>query len=84
MPNYHREVRLHYGTATSPISGVPPGTVTVYDNKTAIGTAPIAANGAITYKAASVSKGTHSYYVAYTSTTNYTGASSTPVTVTAN
>jgi hypothetical protein len=72
------------GTATTPTSGTPPGSVTVYDNNTAIGTAPIGASGGISYKVASIAKGSHSYRIGYVGSANYAAANSASSNVTAN
>ena len=45
--------------------GCPPGSVTIYDNGAAIGTAAIAANGAFSYKVAMIARGQHSYHASY-------------------
>ncbi len=70
------------GTASTPNSGVPTGTVTVYDNNTSLGTAPIAANGAFTYPVSNIAKGSHSYYASYLGSTDYAAAKSATVSVT--
>ncbi len=72
------------GTATTPISGTPPGSVTVYDNNTAIGTATIGSTGAISYKVTNLTKGSHSYHLSYAGSANYSAANSVSFTVTAN
>jgi hypothetical protein len=71
------------GTATTPQSGTPPGSVTVYDNNSAIGTAAIGSNGAISYKVASIAKGSHSYSIRYAGSANDNAASSGSAAVTA-
>ncbi len=71
------------GTATTPSSGTPPGPVTVYDNNMAIGTAAIGNTGAISYKVASVAKGSHSYRIGYAGTANFAAANSGTAAVTA-
>jgi hypothetical protein len=71
------------GTATTPQSGTPPGSVTVYDNNSAIGTAAIGSNGAISYKVASIAKGSHSYSIRYAGSANDSAASSGSAAVTA-
>ena len=72
------------GTASTPSSGVPTGTVTVYDNNTALGTAPIAANGSFAYPVTKIAKGSHSYYASYLGSTDYAAAKSATVSVTAH
>jgi sugar lactone lactonase YvrE/uncharacterized protein (DUF2345 family) len=72
------------GSATTPTSGTPTGTVTVYDNNVAIGSAPIGNTGTISYKLASIAKGTHSYRIGYAGSANYAAASSGSASVTAN
>jgi len=71
------------GTATTPRSGTPPGSVTVYDNNVAIGTATIGNTGAISYKVTSVVKGSHSYRIGYAGSANYAAANSGTAAVTA-
>jgi hypothetical protein len=72
------------GKATTPNSGVPPGSVTVYDNGTAIGTAAIGAGGAISYNITGIAKGSHKYSASYPGSTNYSAATSGSSSVTAN
>jgi hypothetical protein len=72
------------GTATTPNSGVPQGSVSLYDNGVAIGTAPIGAGGAISYNISSIAKGSHTYSAIYPGSSNYTAANSGSSTVTAN
>jgi len=72
------------GSATTPASGVPAGSVTVSDNKTAIGTATIGGTGAISYPIASIAKGSHSYSIGYAGSANYAAANSAPFAVTAH
>jgi len=72
------------GSATTPASGVPAGSVTVSDNKTAIGTATIGGTGAISYPIASIAKGSHSYSIAYAGSANYAAAHSASSAVTAH
>jgi len=72
------------GSATTPTSGVPPGSVTVSDNKTAIGTATIGGTGAISYQIASIAKGSHSYSIGYAGSANYAAANSASSAVTAH
>ncbi len=71
------------GMASTLTSGVPTGSVTIYDNGAAIGTADIVGNGAISYRVVSVARGVHSYYLSYSSSGNYAAARSWPVVVTA-
>ncbi len=72
------------GTANTPSSGIPPGSVTVYDNGNTIGTANIGNAGAISFPVASISKGTHSYHFTYAGSTNYSAATSASASVTAH
>lgn len=72
------------GTATTPNSGIPPGSVTVYDNGVAIGTAAIGATGNISYNVTNIAKGSHKYYATYSGSSNYSAATSATSTVTAN
>jgi hypothetical protein len=72
------------GTATTPTSGIPPGSVTVSDNNASIGSAAIGGTGAVSYKVASIAKGAHSYHISYAGSPNYAAASSASFTVTAN
>jgi sugar lactone lactonase YvrE len=71
------------GTANTPSSGIPTGTVTLYDGKTALGPATISSTGAISYRVSTISKGTHSYYLSYAGAANYSAANSGTATVTA-
>jgi hypothetical protein len=70
------------GFATTPLSGVPSGAVTFYDNGAAIGTASIGSNGAVSFAAVNVSKGQHTYSATYAGTTNYAAATSGSSTIT--
>jgi len=73
------------GTATTPISGIPAGSVTFYDGTTAIGTSAInASTGALSYTVASITKGSHSYSAKYAGSTDYTAATSATSVVTAH
>jgi hypothetical protein len=72
------------GTATTPNSGPPDGSVTFYDNGTAIGTAPIGTGGAISFNIANIAKGSHTYSASYPGSSNYTAATSASSNVTAN
>jgi hypothetical protein len=72
------------GTAKTPNSGSPTGTVTFYDNGTAIGTAPIGTGGAISFNIASIAQGSHTYSASYPGSPNYTAANSASSNVTAN
>jgi hypothetical protein len=72
------------GTATTPNSGIPPGSVTVYDNGVAIGTAAIGASGNISYNVSNIAKGSHKYYASYPGSSDYSAATSRSSTVTAN
>jgi hypothetical protein len=71
-------------TASTPQSGVPPGSVAFYDNGAALGSAPIGSNGVATYPVASVPKGTNTYTAKYAATANYAAATSDSATVTAH
>jgi hypothetical protein len=70
------------GTATTPTSGTPPGSVTVYDNNVAIGTATIGNTGAISYKVTSIAKGSHSYRIGFAGSASYAAANSGTAAVT--
>jgi hypothetical protein len=59
------------GTASTPTSGVPSGSVTLYDN------------GVFSYRVASIARGVHSYYARYPGSTDYAAVNSLPVVVTA-
>jgi hypothetical protein len=72
------------GSATTPNSGSPSGSVTVYDNGTAIGTAPIGTGGSISYSVSNISKGAHKYSASYPGSTDYSAATSGSSSVTAN
>jgi Bacterial Ig-like domain (group 3) len=61
----------------APGTGVPTGTVNLYDGKTLIGTATIV-NGVVTFKISTLSKGMHSIYAVYSGdATHQTSTSST-------
>jgi sugar lactone lactonase YvrE len=63
------------GTLTTPNSGYPTGSVTFYDNGTAIGTSTVGANGSVSYIVTSIAQGSHSYSAKYAGSTNYTAVS---------
>jgi len=71
-------------TASTPQSGIPTGSVTVYDNGTALGTATIGSNGIVTYTVSSIPKGTNTYTARYAATANYAAATSGGAAVTAH
>jgi hypothetical protein len=71
------------GSITTSNSGVPQGSVTIFDGGTAIGTAPIGAQGGISYTVTGVSKGSHTYSAKFAGTSNYTASTSGSATVTA-
>jgi hypothetical protein len=70
-------------TASTPQSGVPTGTVTVYDNGKALGAATIGSKGVATYTVASIPKGTNTYTAKYAATADYAAAASGSAAVTA-
>jgi hypothetical protein len=73
------------GTATTPSSGIPPGSITLYDGAVAIGTAPITAGtGAVTYTVTNIARGSHTYSAKYAGSTNYAAATSASSVVTAH
>jgi beta-lactam-binding protein with PASTA domain len=70
--------------ASTPQSGMPPGSVTFYDNGTALGTATIGSNGVATYAVARIAKGINTYTARYAATLNYAAATSNSAAVTAH
>jgi hypothetical protein len=64
------------GSAISIASGIPSGSVTFYDNGTAIGSSTIGANGAVSYTISSIAKGLHTFSASYAGNTNYAAATS--------
>jgi 6-phosphogluconolactonase (cycloisomerase 2 family)/sugar lactone lactonase YvrE len=73
------------GTATTPSSGIPTGSVTFYDGTAVIGTSAInASTGAVSYTVVGITKGSHSYSAKYAGSTNYTAATSGTSVVTAH
>jgi hypothetical protein len=71
-------------TARTPQSGMPTGSVTFYDNGTALGTATIGSNGVATYPVASIPRGINTYTARYTATADYAAATSNSAPVTAH
>jgi sugar lactone lactonase YvrE len=70
--------------ASSSQSGVPPGSVTFYDNGKTLGSAAIGGNGVATYPVAKIPKGTHTYTAKYAATANFGAATSGSAVVTAH
>jgi sugar lactone lactonase YvrE len=70
--------------ASSSQSGVPPGSVTFYDNGRTLGSGAIGRNGVATYSVAKISKGTHTYTAKYAATANFGAATSGSAVVTAH
>ncbi len=70
--------------ASSSQSGVPPGSVTFYDNGRTLGSGAIGSNGVATYSVAKISKGTHTYTAKYAATANFGAATSGSAVVTAH
>jgi hypothetical protein len=71
------------GNVSTPGSGNPTGSVSVYDGSTAIGTANIGSTGALSYTVTSIVKGSHSYHTGFAGSANYSAANSGSFTVAA-
>ena len=63
-------------SASTPQSGVPTGSVTVYDNGASIGVATINDSGVAVFLIPAISTGQHNFTAVFDATSNYAGATS--------